>query len=83
MHLCKKKNNHKKIYNNQNLRAEIDNSLEKISFIGKHVSTFLPVLLNYVLDKMQTVTRKLEPNTKGDGIVYTPACHAGFVMDNH
>lgn len=22
---------------------------------------------------MQTVTRKLEPNTKGDGIVYTPA----------
>lgn len=68
---------------NQNLRAEIDNSFEKKnSFIGKHVSTFLPRVA-YGLDKMQTVTRKLEPNTKRDGIVYAPACHAGFVTDNH
>lgn len=55
---------------------------KKNSFIGKHVSTFLPRVA-YGLDKMQTVTRKLEPNTKRDGIVYTPACHAGFVTDNH
>lgn len=56
--------------------------LKKKSFISKHVSTFL-TRVAYGLDKMQTVTRKLEPNTKRDGIVYTPACHAGFVTDNH